>query len=181
MMTKVDGSRADLGYEGIESINVSSFKQRRHCCKKATILNRQSEGLLGKTCSIVNLFLVVHKLQHKAAKKTQKILRPCPDRLRDSSNRSLKLWGFQVHESHERTQFQPNRANGKLKRMCSMSSTTPQRVQAGLALPCRLMIWSLAGSLRLRACHRKILIFRGIRACHSPLKRSSVLPGMSLL
>ena len=66
-----------------------------HCCRKAHDLNKQSAGLAGNTCSIVNLFLVVHRDQHKAPKPTQKMCLDTPERLEAKLRNSAKEAGAQ--------------------------------------------------------------------------------------
>ena len=65
-----------------------------HCCRKAHDLNKQSSGLAGNTCSIVNLFLVVHTDQHKAP-NTQKMCLDTPERLEAKLRNSAKEAGAQ--------------------------------------------------------------------------------------
>ena len=68
----------------------SSLVNNLHCCRNIQVLNKQSAGLAGKTCSIVNLFLVVHKDQHMAAKPTQNNLLWAPTKELAKMRRSEK-------------------------------------------------------------------------------------------
>lgn len=59
-------------------------------------LNKQSAGLLGKTCLIVNLFLVVHETQHIAENPSQNNRLFWPMRLLEIKRRSTKEDGDQL-------------------------------------------------------------------------------------
>ena len=144
------------------------------------VLNEQSVGLAGKTCSIVNLFLVVHKDHHIAAKHTQKILLWAPTRLLAKRRRSEKEDGLQATCNQDLIQHQNNLAKTQEKKACIVSSLRPQRAQRSDPGPLRLRIWSPVGSRPREACHRKILILGGIRALQIHLNLKVVEPEISL-
>lgn len=142
-----------------------------HCGRSTTILNKQSEGRLGKRCSIVNLLWVVHKNQLSTTKADQKPWINCPEYLARRTNKSMKLFGFQLAVNHDRTKIQTNLAKTHQKIMCSVFSFSPQREKVASAFSWCFMIWSLAGRCNLIVCQRKILILRGIGAHQTPVKR----------
>ena len=84
-------------------------------CRKAIILNKQSVGLLGKMCSVVNLFLVVQRDQHTTANPTQNILPWAPTRLEAKRRRCEKEAGLQETCSHDLIQHQKSLAKTQLK------------------------------------------------------------------
>lgn len=133
---------------------VNNFNYR----KNMIILNKQSGGLLGKICSIVNLFLMVHSAQHSAEKPTQKMRLFCPIRLAASGLSSAKEFGAQETPNQVLIQYQANLAKTHPKKIWSESSKAEQRAQWPEPGPFRFRIWSAVGNLRLKACHMKILI-----------------------
>src|SRR4051812_21712460 len=84
----------------------SSLVNNLHCCRNIQVLNKQSAGLAGKTCSIVNLFLVVHRDQHMPAKPTQNSLLWAPTKELAKMRRSEKEVGAQETCIQDLTQHQ---------------------------------------------------------------------------
>ena len=124
----------------------SSLVNNLHCCKNMQVLNKQSAGLTGKTCSMVNLFLVVQRVQHTAANPTQNNLLWAPTRLEARRRRSEKEAGLQQTCSHDLIQHQKRLAKTQLKKIWAVSSRCPHRAQQSEPGPLRLRIWSPAGN-----------------------------------
>ena len=98
--------------------SLSSFLVNKlHCCRNIQVLNNQSAGLAGKTCSIVNLFLVVHKDQHMAAKPTQNNLLWAPTKELAKARKSAKEVGAQETCNHDLIQHQNSLARTQLKKI----------------------------------------------------------------
>lgn len=74
-----DGRGPDLGDHQGGIINIHKFSERAPLLDKDN-LNKQSEGLLGNKCSIIKLFLVVHKDQPKTEKTIQNTRASWPKR-----------------------------------------------------------------------------------------------------
>ena len=98
--------------------SLSSFLVNKlHCCRNIQVLNKQSAGLTGKTCSIVNLFLVVHKDQHMAAKPTQNNLLQAPTKELAKARKSAKEVGAHETCNQDLIQHQKSLAKTQLKKL----------------------------------------------------------------
>ena len=94
----------------------SSLVNNLHCCNRIQDLKRTSAGLDGKVCSIVNLFLIVQRAQHKAPKPIQNTLLVTPTKTLDRILSSEKDEGFQDTWSQDLTQLHTNLANTQWKK-----------------------------------------------------------------
>jgi hypothetical protein len=92
-------------------------------------LKMQSAGWRGNLPSIVNLFLVVHKDQHCAAKNVHSSLRGLGDKEFRMLIQSCLDLGFQSTLNIIRTPLHRNSARWHWKKIWSTFSGSPQRTQ----------------------------------------------------
>ena len=95
------------------SVLVNDF----HYCGNKQDLYKQSIGLAGNICSMVNLFLVVHKAQQTAARPTQNSCLVTRTKPLARTQSSEKEDGSQETWSHSLTQLQINLAKTQWKIM----------------------------------------------------------------
>ena len=155
---------------------LEAFDSGLHRCIKPTKTWKVWMALLGKICSIAILFRVVHSAHARLANKSMPKRFGKLQFLLQIATRSSQDPGCCAKPNASPTPAHRKRAKEHLKKMWSTFSGFPQRQQRWLPFqPLRFKAVAVC-SLSLLSCHKKTLIFRGVRTFQQLFESFSITP-----